>query len=373
MRYCIENRGRLVRSRSAALGGVIGLLFGCVSGARAQDRVVIQGILDGELWKSDSGSLLLTRNNGHAASVGRLELLTAAELFGGLQFLAQSQLQTGDGRAPREVAQGTQISLEQAVLRYDRFPKLVMNVGKLLSPVGTFGDRRLSTTNPLIGSPDSYPVSYPWGAELSGAASLLDYRAALVSLAATNPKYVPEPGAAPHVVLGAGITPHPALRLGASYTQGPYLSGAISDSLAAGAHWRDYDQRLLALDARFSLDYLEVNAELARSSYDVPGQTQPFDGTAYYGELKYTWTARLFTAARLEWNDYPFVRVKPAGGWTARDVSFYNLEIGVGYRLTRETLAKVSVQRDRWDTRPSGYAVAFQLSRQFDVMSWLDR
>src|SRR6185436_7421121 len=138
-----------------------------------------------------------------------------------------------------------------------------------------------------------YPVSYPWGVKLSGVASPVDYRVALVSLAATNPKYVPAPGPAPHFVLGGGVTPHPAVRIGASYTRGPYLSGAISDSLASGANWRDYDQRLLAFDARYSLGYFEFNGELALSSYDVPGNARPFDGTAYYGELKYTWTPRL--------------------------------------------------------------------------------
>jgi hypothetical protein len=361
-----------VRPHNALARLAVGLLLGHAGIASAQ-RIAIEGIATGELSKSDTLSRLLTRNGGRAASVGRLDVLGAADLHGGFQLLGLGELETGDGRPPREVSEGTEIALEQAVLRYTRFPALVIDAGKLVSPVGTFGLRRLPTTNPLIGSPDSYPVSYPWGTEVSGAAGLVDYRAAVVSLAATNTKYVPEPGAAPHIALGAGVTPNAALRLGASYTMGPYLSDAISDSLAAGASWRDYAQRLLAFDARFSTGYLELNGELAYSSYDVPGHDNAFAGTAYYGEVKYTWAPRFFTAFRLERNKYPFVRPKFGGIWTASDASFYNLEAGVGYRLTRETLAKVSVERDDWVNRPGGHAVSLQLSREFDIASWFGR
>lgn len=362
-----------MRPRSAIVVIAAGLLFGHMRTASAQRGIALEGIVTGELSKSDTLSRLLTRNDGHPASVGRIHLFGGADLFGGLQFLALGELETGDGRPPRDVANGTEPELEQALLRYTRSPELVVDAGKLLSPIGTFGLRRLPTTNPLIGSPDSYPVSYPWGAEVSGAAGLFDYRAGLVSLAATNDKYVPEPGAAPHMALGAGVTPSAALRIGASYTMGPYLSGAISDSLGPGADWRDYGQRLLAFDARYSRDYLEFNGELAFSSYDVPGHDKAFDGTAYYGELKYTWTPRVFTAVRLERNRYPFIRPKIGGLWTAADASFYNLEVGAAYRLTRETLAKVSVERDDWVNRPGGHAVSLQLSRQFDIASWFGR
>ena len=359
--------------RNAVVGVAVGLLLGQLHTASAQQRIAVDGIATVELSKSDTLSRLLTRNGGRTASVGRLYILGAADLYGGLQFLALGQLETGNGRPPRDVANGTETQLEQALLRYAFSPGLVVDAGKLLSPMGTFGLRRLPMTNPLIGSPDSYPVSYPWGAQVSGAAGLFDYRAAVVSLAATNTKYVPEPGAAPHVALGAGVTPNPALRIGASYTAGPYLSDAISDSLGAGTDWRDYAQRLLAFDARFSRGYLEFNGELAYSSYDVPGHDKAFDGTAYYGELKYTWAPRFFTALRLERNKYPFVRPKIGGIWTASDASFYNLEVGAAYRLTRETLAKVSIERDDWVNRPGGHAVSFQLSRQFDIASWFAR
>jgi hypothetical protein len=74
----------------------------------------------------------------------------------------------GDGEAATDAGR-MHLELDHLMLRLAPVPLLVFDVGKFALPVGTFAARRFSTTNPLIGRPDGYPVIYPWGTQLSGA------------------------------------------------------------------------------------------------------------------------------------------------------------------------------------------------------------
>jgi len=259
-----------------------------------------------------------------------------------------------------------------------------VDAGKLPNPIGTFAARRFSNRNPLIGTPDGYPVQYPYGIQVSGAARVLDYRAAVVSLPTVHEEYTPEPSEAWRPVLGAGITPYVGVRVGGSFTWGPYLNDEVSPALLAQRDWRSYKQRLLAADLAVSVGYLEVFAEAARSSYDVPNRAEAVDGLTYYVESKYTFTPRLYVAIRVGRNDYPFIQpITTPGGqfWVARRTDFHDEELGLGFRIFAGTLAKVSYRQDDWHVdagnqafvRPGGGALAAQLSQTFDVMEWVDR
>jgi hypothetical protein len=96
-------------------------------------------------------------------------------------------------------------------------------------------------------------------------------------------------------------------------------------------------------------------------------------------ETKYTFTPRLYAAARVERNDYPFIRpfVSPFTGpvWAASNSDFTDAELGGGFRLTSSTLLKLSVRADHRVANPnpfapqaSGRALAMQLSQMFDVV-----
>lgn len=372
---------------TVSLGGLAGVIFrrsmtalvsasvslGIATAAFGQGRVVLGGIADVELWATDSGSRLLTRNNGHTAPIGRLRLWTGVELHPRLQLLAMGRLEGGEGRPPRQVTEGVELMLEQVTLRYVQSPGLTITAGKMPSPIGTFAQRHLSTTNPLIGSPDTYSLSYPLGVQVSGASLHWDYRVAVVDQPVTNRKYMPEPSAAPRLAMGGGFTAGPSLRVGASLTRGPYLNRDLDYSAAPQTNWRDYQQEIAAFDARFSRGYFEFNGELAFAKYDVPGRAKALTGRVYYGEVKYTWSPRLFTAARVEANDYGFVRQLASGQWLSVGVGFRDAELGVGYRLDPRTTLKLSYRADKWEKAPDGHAIAFQATRQFDVMSWFDR
>ena len=353
--------------RRAALGG---LLLPAL--AAAQPRTMLRGTFDAELWDTDTSSNFLSKNDGNPAAVGRFMLWGAVEpvsrwvLYG----LIEAEAGSGVGTAEHE--------LEQLGVRFTRSARLVVDAGRITTPLGAFAARRFSWRNPLVGEPDAYPVLYPYGMTVSGTASVLDYRAGVVSLPLFHEDYTPEPTHAARPILGIGITPLIGVRLGVGYTWGPYLNDTLSASQLDDRRWTDYEQRVALADVALSYGYFELFAETAYSEYDVPRRAEPVEGFAYYVEAKYTFAPRFFVAARLERNDYPFIQPVSPTFWVARKTDFHNEELGLGYRIGAGTLVKVAYRQDLWHidsgnapfVRPGGSAFAIQLSQRFDVLSW---
>ena len=228
--------------------------------------------------------------------------------------------------------------------------------------------------NPLIGTPDGYQTTYPVGAQVSGVAGIVDYRAAVFSLPLTHDGYTPAPDAAPRPAAGVAVTPYVGLRVGVAGTMGPYLNAAL-----AGASWKDYRQRIAAAHASLSVGYLELRTEYAWADYEVPTKTKPVEGYTYYGEAKYTFAPRFFAAARAEVNNYPFIN-KFGPAWVGNRTDLRDWEGGVGYRVSPTLLLKTSYRWDKWKVtpanagfvRPGGHAIAVQVSQSFDVLEMLE-
>jgi hypothetical protein len=338
----------------------------------AQDWLILGGVLDFEGWASDSGSRTLTRNFGRPGMVGRLSLWGGIAPSPQVQLVALVEANAGAARRGVDGAD-PEMELEGLLLRYAPSRRFVFDAGRLLSPVGAYGPRRLSPVNPLIDRPDVYPPNYPWGAQVAGVAGPLDYRVAVISLPASNPQYVPVPGHAARLAGGLGLTPFVGAHLGMSFTWGPYLGPDMAPRLPAGTQWRDFGQWVLGFDARLSRGYADFHGELAFSSYDAPTVAEPLDGIAAYAELKYTWTPRFYTAVRVQYNDYAFIRPRTPPAWTGIMTRVHAGEIGVGYRVARGLLFKVSYQQDDWATQLDGRVAAAQLSYEFDAAGWLAR
>lgn len=339
--------------------------------ATAQSGVLLQGIVDAEGWSTDStASTLLTRNHGSPGTVERLNLWTAVQPWSRLVAYGLLEAEGGPARPRGESAEWY---LEQAGLRLTASDALVIEAGKMPQLLGAFAARRFSTRNPLIGEPDGYPVTYPWGVEASGTAGAFDYRVAGMSKAPTHQGYTPDPGNAIRPEAGFGVTPFIGFRLGASGTVGPYLNNSFTSAQLAGESWQHYQQRVAAGDLSFSRGYLEVHGEYAWSDYQVPTIPQRASGWTYYVEPKYTLTPRLFVAGRWEVNDYPFVGYFVPRGWISARTDYSDWELGGGYRFGASTLLKASYRTDHRAGRADGHAIALQLSQAFDVMDWVDR
>jgi hypothetical protein len=357
--------------RTLAAAALLTLSLLVAPPANAQQGVTLQGIVDGEFWATSANSLLLSRNGGRPAALGRVQMWGAYAPTTSLVVYAQGEMQGGAASAESEVY------TSQFGVRWTASRAFTVDAGRLTPIIGTFSARHFSNRNPLIGEPDGYSTDYPSGVKVSGELARLDYRAGLLSLPTTHSGYEPKPSARARPAIGAGFTPVVGFRIGGSYTQGSYLNRDTPATALDGQSWWSFNQRLAAADVEFARGYLETHFELARGSYDVPGRVRPIVGVTYYGEAKYTFTPRFFAAFRAERNDYPFIRSAANGAWTARLTDFVDGEAGVGYRLTASTLVKASYRADRWWASgfrgPGGHALAMQVSQSFDVMDMLDR
>ena len=372
--------------RTALLPAVlIGTAIACIAPlhrAAAQASVVVQGVADAELWMTDSGSALLTRNNGRPGGVGRLHLWSAAELGPRLVVYAAGYVEGGKARHE----EGTEWYTDMLGVRYMRSDALVFDVGKMAHPVGAFASRRYSVRNPLIGHPDGYPVAYPVGLQLSGTRRRFDYRAAVVTLPVYREDYVPEPTATPRPAVGAGFTPTTGVRVGVSATWGPYLNDELPTTLLVEAGQADGETDGTRLFTALSAALSDVPHDRAAGVilitdgrvHDVPSEagSEPtvVRGLAYYVDAKYTLTPRLFVATRVERNEYAYIEPESDTEWLASPTNMYNGELGVGYRFGAATLLKASVRADSWHVPPylrsmlpNGAAFALQVSRAFTV------
>ena len=346
--------------------------------ARAQGGLLFQGIADLELWKTDSASNLLARNAGSAGPLLRLDVWAAIEPLANLVFFGELSGETGKGRN----VTGNELYAKQFGARYSFSDAFNVEGGRIRQIVGTFSSRQLSFRNPLIGTPDGYATTYPYGARVDGSAGMVDYRAGILTLPLFRSGYVPEPGATLRPAIGVGITPRTGLRFGASATMGPYLNKTFTGPQLRTQDWKSFKQRIVAGDAQFSYGYFEAHGEMAYGTYEVPGRATAIDGLLFYLEPKYTFTPRFFMALRFERNDYPFIRPvnSTSINWIANSITFNDTEIGAGYRPTASTLLKLTVRADHWtpNANPNaphdnGYAVAFQLSQFLDFVELATR
>ena len=349
------------------------------SPAPCEERVLVGGLLDSEIWKTDDDSRLLSRNEGDTAPAARLRLWAVGDFLPRLQGCVLGKVISGDAYGEGR----TETDLEQAYLRYSFRPPLhlVIEAGRMVTPIGNFSRRYLSHTNPLIGSPDSYSVSYPVGLQVRGQAARFDFGVALLDRPFVNEDYVPERiGRVLRPALVAGVTPAIGVRVGGYATRGTYLGPGSTPMLPPGDEWRDFRSVVYGIDAQFSRGYFELNGDFARSSYEVPGVAQSVRGIAYFIEPKYTWTPRFFTALRFERNDYPYIMGVAPGIWIHDNADLFDVEVGAGYRFGPGTLLKVAYRRDYWRVDPidksffpEGYSISAQLSYRFDVNSWIER
>lgn len=331
----------------------------------AAQRVAVELLADAEFWETDAGSQLLARNHGVVAAEGRLRSWVMIRAARSVDLLAHGMIEGGsvEPEAP-------EVYLEQLELRAQPSRALTLEAGKVLQPIGAFGSRRFSNTNPLIGAPDAYPVQYPWGGVATIRVGPFDSRIGAVSLGAVNTRYTPEPGHLLRAVGGVGVSIGPGLRIGASATHGPYLSDDVSAQLPTGRSWKDYKQTVVSSDLRFSVGYVEARAEVAWSEYQAPTTSDRLHGLGWYTELRGTVSPRVFVAGRFEHYRYPFILPVNPSFWVARETTQMNGEVGLGYRLSAAALIKTSLRRDHWPEHsipgappfPDGYAVAVQFS-----------
>jgi hypothetical protein len=252
----------------------------------------------------------------------------------------------------------------QAAVQYERAGPISTRVdaGYIVSPIGLGMMDTRPGVNPTISPHLSYlqsmPVfdpgsprvgaiaaSYPLGAQLTLSTGRWDARVALLN-SAPNRRYVihgdDNPGAAPVIVTGGGMTPFIGLRLGASFATGRYVKG--EELTVPQGEGRDL--RMFTVEGEYAVNYTKISGEF---TYDRLGTLAgTTTARAWFVQGMHTLSPRWFLAGRQEGVSAPPLTTGIAVG---RRSTFHTAEVTVGYRLSTDFTLRASFMNRKAYTR----------------------
>jgi hypothetical protein len=269
---------------------------------------------------------------------------------------------------------------------------LHFQAGKVPWPIGTYAPRSYANKNPLIGAPlmYQYHTSLVWyetvpstdvllanswrgqygvdyeGYTMGRGMTLVDdsYWDVGVTMLGSMPMFEYAMGAmagtpgwgstsqdentGKSLVGRVGFVPLPGLRLGASGAYGPYLVQHLEEELPAGSHVGDYHQQLAMADLELLAGHIELRSEAAYNVWETP-TVGDLEVRAGYVELKYALPVGAWLAGRFDVLRFGEV-ADSTGARRPWDSNVNRYEAGVGFRFTRNALAKVIWQRNELET-----------------------
>jgi hypothetical protein len=157
--------------------------------------------------------------------------------------------------------------------------------------------------------------------------------------------------------------PFAGLLVGASASHAPFVDRAALTSLP-GVDQTSLTQRALGFDAEYSRDYYLVRFETIVSDWKLPPTPtlhlpDPLRAVGTYVEGRYKIRPGLYAAARVDHLGFGRIASGVAGaGPVEWEAPVTRVEVGGGYSIQRNLIAKVSYQHN---TRPAGRAQTVNL------------
>ncbi|MCX6595518.1 MAG: hypothetical protein NTV70_04030 [Acidobacteria bacterium] len=204
------------------------------------------------------------------------------------------------------------------------------------------------------------------GIELGFASRHFDGRFQVTNSSPINPLSLTAAGQSAQWTAGGGFTPWHSLRIGASAYRGSYLGAPLRPLLPAGGSLRDYAATGAGVDAQFQHGRTLVRGEWQWFQLPMPRFRQQPSLQAGYVEAKVTMTPRIYLAAR--GGAQTFGAITDTRGVSADQFAPSRgfLESGLGFRLNRMQLVKLSYQwvrlGDQRGTRDNVAALQFVTS-----------
>ncbi len=179
------------------------------------------------------------------------------------------------------------------------------DVEELLSQSGKGRDARFSLGSGEAGRTLGIYYEHCWdvGVEAYGRAAGFEWR--LASMNGT-------PGGAENTNANDGRSLEARLsweipgrfRVGASFSNGPYLDEALEETIPADRSVEDFDQALVGADSFLSLGPVDLHAEWVRSSWESPFIADQLEVDGYGVELTVNLPRQLAVSARLSALDF---------------------------------------------------------------------
>jgi hypothetical protein len=273
--------------------------------------------------------------------------------------------------------------------------RIDVQLGRIPPTFGSFSRRAYSHDNPLIGYPLAYQYltslradaapadaeellrmrgrgwlssfsvgkldeapgvplvsAFTWdtGVQVTSAWNVVTVAAAVTNGTASNPR-VSDDNAGKQVAARLTAQPLTGLIVGGSFARGEFLSRRVRAVLEDGRD-ASYAQRAYGGDFEYSRDHWIVRAETVVSEWQMPllaadRNRLPLRALATTIEGRYTFLPGVYGAARVD--HLGFSRIAATARVDEWDAPVTRVEVGGGYYLQRNLIARVSVQRNQRD------------------------
>jgi hypothetical protein len=271
--------------------------------------------------------------------------------------------------------------------------RLDIQVGRIPPTFGSFSRRTYGHDNPLIGHPlayqyltslraDAAPIdadellqmrgrgwlsnysvgdpdadhgvplvsAFTWdtGVQASTGWKTMTAAVAVTTGTVSNPR-VSDDNSGKQLAARVTVTPTVGLTIGGSVARGEFLDRRVRALLPDGD--QDFDQRAAELDIEYSRDHWIARAEAVVSAWRIPlglsGSAMTLRAAAAAVEGRYAFAPGWYAAGRIE--HLGFNRIASATQIAEWEAPLTRLEVGGGYYVQRNLIAKTSLQFNRRD------------------------
>jgi hypothetical protein len=223
------------------------------------------------------------------------------------------------------------------------------NVDELLRMRGRGWRSSFGVGNPTPDSGLPLVTAFAWdtGVQVTTGWRAVDVTAAVTNGSASNPR-VSDDNDGKQFATRVKVAPATGLVIGTSFARGQFANRQLLDAWPSGGD--RFVQHAYGLDIEYSRDHWVGRADAVFSDWDVPAMSSPFvdvplRALALSVEGRYTIFPGVYAAARAE--HLTFNRVRGTARIDEWDAPVSRLEVGGGYYLQRNVVARLAVQINR--------------------------
>jgi hypothetical protein len=202
----------------------------------------------------------------------------------------------------------------------------------------TVGDQSRTRGVPLV-------TAFNWdtGVQATTGWKALTVTGAVTAGTASNPR-VSDDNAGKQIATRVTVAATPGLTLGTSFARGQFLNRRVL--ALVGEHHESFSQQAYGADAEYSRGHLTMRVDTVLSEWRMPfvaiQRTETLRALALGGEGRYAFLPGAYAAARVE--HLGFNRIAGTGRPLEWEAPVSRVEIGGGYYLQRNVVARVSLQ-----------------------------
>lgn len=228
-------------------------------------------------------------------------------------------------------------------LRADALPASVDELLRMRGR-GWLSNFSIGNTAPDRGVPLTAGLTWDTGVQISTGWKGLDVAGAVTNGSPSRP-LVADDNAGKQIATRIAIHASPALVMGASYARAAFVSRRALSAIGA-SEATDHAQQAVGIDGTYQAGHLSVRAEVIHTSWQLPlpapGAGLDLKATALSADAKYAFLPGAYAAVRVE--RLTFNRLTGTTRADTWDAPVDRLEVGGGYYLQHNLIAKASVQ-----------------------------